>query len=94
MAYVPDGKMIDLYINGSYYGNYYLTEKIGVREGSVAVRDMEEVLKGIYDQEELERLEIAENEEETRKWVEVSIEERDISGGYLIERELPSRYQD
>ena len=91
MAYVPDGKMIDLYINGSYYGNYFLTEKIGVREGNVAIRDMEEVLKGIYDQEELERLEIAENEEETRKWVEVSIEERDISGGYLIERELPSR---
>ena len=93
MDCVPDGKMIDLYINDSYYGNYYLTEKIEIGEGSVSIRDMEEVLNEIYDKEELGRLEILENEEKTRRWAHVSLEESDLSGGYLIERELPSRYQ-
>lgn len=93
MSCVPDGKMIDLYINDIYYGNYFLTEKIGIGEESVAIRSMEETLNVIYDVKELEKLQTVENKEQNRKWVSVDYEERDISGGYLFERELPSRYQ-
>lgn len=93
MNYVPDGKMVDLYVNNIYYGNYFLTEKIGVGERNVAIRDMEDTLKAIYDAEELDKLEIVENQDQTRKWVSVNYEESDISGGYLFERELPARYQ-
>ena len=39
--------MIDLYINNCYYGNYFLTEKIRVDEGSVAGRDIEEMLEAV-----------------------------------------------
>lgn len=93
MDNVPDGGMIDLYINHIYYGNYFLTEKIGIGEENVAIRNMEDTLNVIYDKEELEKLEIVENQEQTRKWVSVTYEESDISGGYLFERELPGRYQ-
>ncbi|MCM1136201.1 MAG: CotH kinase family protein [Clostridium sp.] len=93
MKYVPEGRMVDLYINDSYYGNYYLTEKIKVGEGSVAIRDMEEMAGAIYSPEELERLERLENEDGTRKWTSVGFEEEDLTGGYLLERELETRYK-
>lgn len=93
MNYVPDGKMIDLYINHIYYGNYYLVEKIRVGEESVALRNMEEIQNTVYNRGELDKLEIVENRDQTRKWVTVDDVVDDISGGYLFERELSQRYQ-
>lgn len=92
MDYVPDGQMIDLYINDTYYGNYYLTEKIRVDEEGVSVRDMNTYVEDAYDARELEKLERLENVDGTRKWVATGIEPEDISGGYLLERELSSRF--
>lgn len=94
MAYVPESQMIDLYVNDIYYGNYYLMEKVKVGSGNVDIRDMETVLDSIYSPEELERLERLETEDGDRKWVESGYEEPDISGGYLLERELPSRFEE
>ncbi|NBJ91267.1 CotH kinase family protein [Parablautia muri] len=94
MDYVPEGQMIDLYVNDIYYGNYYLTEKIRVGSEMVDIRDMETVLDSIYSPEELERLERLETEDGDRKWVENGYDETDFSGGYLLERELPSRFEE
>lgn len=94
MAYVPESQMIDLYVNDIYYGNYYLMEKVKVGSGNVDIRDMETVLDSIYSPEELERLERLETEDGDRKWVEIGYEDADISGGYLLERELPSRFEE
>ncbi len=94
MDYVPEGRMVDLYVNDIYYGNYYLTEKIGVGSESVAIRDMEEVPDAVYSPEELEKLERMESKDGDRKWTEIAYEEKDISGGYLLERELPSRFKE
>ena len=93
MNYVPEGQMVDLYINDSYRGNYYLTEKIRVDEGGVAIRDMEKLTETVYSPEELEMLEPVQNEDGTRKWVETGLSGEDITGGYLLERELKSRFQ-
>ncbi len=93
MKYVPDGKMIDLYINNCYYGNYFLTEKIRVDEGSVAIRDMEKLLEAVYSPQEIEKLTPGGNEAGTRKWVETGIDNDDLSGGYLLEREIESRFE-
>lgn len=93
MAYVPEGRMIDLYINDSYYGNYYLTERIRVGDNSVAIRDMEELTNVVYRPEELERLERLQNEEGTRKWTSIDLPEEDLTGGYLFERELKTRFE-
>ncbi len=94
MEYVPEGQMIDLYVNDTYYGNYFLTEKITVGSNNVDIRDMEEVLDSLYSPEEMEMLERIETEDGERKWVENGYKETDISGGYLLERELPSRYKE
>lgn len=93
MDYVPEGRMIDLYINNCYYGNYFLTEKIRVDEGSVDIRDMEELAEAVYSPQELEKLDRGRNEEGTRKWTETGIDNGDLSGGYLLERELASRFE-
>ncbi len=94
MDYVPGGIMVDLYINDSYYGNYFLTQKIKVDSASVDIRDMEEETKTAYSGEDMEEIKSFQNEEGTRKWTEDLYHESDISGGYLIERELPDRFAD
>jgi len=93
MSYVPGGQMIDLYINGSYWGNYFLTEKVRVDEGGVAIRDMEKLTEAVYSPEELEKLQPCQNQDGTRKWVETGLGGEDITGGYLLERELESRFK-
>ena len=92
MNYVPESRMIDLYINDIYYGNYYLTEKIRIGSSNVDIRDMETALNSIYSAKELEMLTRRETEDGDRKWVENGYEEADLSGGYLLERELPTRF--
>lgn len=94
MEYVPEGRMIDLYINGIFYGNYYLCEKVQVEENRVAIRDMEETAQELYKAEELIKLEHLQNEDETRKWTDIQYEEPDITGGYLFERELNTRFHE
>ena len=92
MSYVPESQMIDLYINHVYYGNYYLSEKVEVDRERVAIRDMEETLSAAHGVSELGKLKSIENPEGTRKWTGAVCEEEDLSGGYLLERELPARY--
>ena len=94
MPYVPEGKMIDLYINGVFYGNYYLCEKVQVEDNRVALRDMEETAQALYRTEELQNLEHQQNEDETRKWADIQYEDPDISRGYLFERELDIRFHE
>lgn len=93
MDYVPEGQMIDLYINHTYYGNYYLTEKVRVAEEGVAIKDMDNYVDDAYDSRELDKLGRYENENGTRKWVATDIALEDISGGYLLERELTNRFE-
>ena len=96
MSYVPGGRMIDLYLNGVYQGNYFLTEKIRVDENGVAIRDMEKALEEAYSAQELDKLKLCQNEDGSRKWADTQLPEgaqEDISGGYLFERELLSRFK-
>lgn len=93
MDYVPESQMIDLYINHTYYGNYYLTEKVRIAEEGVNIRDMDTYVNDAYDTRELGKLERCENADGTRKWVATDVELDDISGGYLLERELTDRFE-
>lgn len=93
MDYVPEGQMIDLYINHTYYGNYYLTEKVRIAEEGVDIRDMDTYVNDAYDTRELGKLERCENADGTRKWVATDVDLDDISGGYLLERELTDRFE-
>lgn len=96
MRYVPGGQMIDLYLNGTYQGNYFLTEKIRVDENGVAIRDMDELVEDAYSAQEREKLTLCQNEDGTRKWADTGLSagsQEELSGGYLLERELISRFK-
>ena len=94
MEYTPEGKHVDVYCNGEYYGVYYLCEKVEIAEGRLEIADMEEHTKAVYGQTELENLASVEAEDGMRKWTNTEVGAEDISGGYLFERELKDRYQE
>lgn len=51
MENVPRCRMIDLYVNGYYHGNYYLTEKIGIEDAAVGDYLIERELEDRYKTE-------------------------------------------
>lgn len=52
MANVPQYRMIDLYINGYYHGNYYLIEKVAIDDASAGDYLIERELEDRYSTEE------------------------------------------
>ena len=92
MPYTPEGRSVDLYCNGEYYGIYLLCEKIEVGKGRVDITDMEANSSLVYTEAEKENLETVVSSDGSRKWTAQEVEEADLSGGYLFERELPDRY--
>lgn len=94
MSYTPQGQSVDLYCNGSYYGVYYLCEKIQVGESGVDITDMEENSAVVYDDLEIQKLQVITSKDGLRKWTDCQVEEKDLTGGYLFEREIPYRYEE
>lgn len=92
MEYVPQGQSVELYCNGEYYGVYYLCEKVRIEESRLNIADLGEYTSAAYTSAELEQMASITSEDGMRKWTDCEIEEADISGGYLFERELPERY--
>ena len=92
MPYTPEGRSVDLYCNGEYYGIYLLCEKIEVGKERVDITDMEANSSLVYTEAEKENLETIVSSDGSRKWTDQEVEEADLSGGYLLERELPDRY--
>ena len=92
MEYVPDGRLVDLYCNGEYYGVYYLSEKVEIGTSRVDIENLEKKTEQAYTKEELENLKVVEAQDGSRKWTEIGYSELDVTGGYLIERELEERY--
>lgn len=94
MPYTPEGQSVDLYCNGSYYGVYYLCEKIQVGEERVNITDMEANSSAVYNDAELLKLQVLTSEDGSRKWTDSQVEEEDITGGYLFEREIQQRFEE
>ncbi len=94
LDYTPQGAMVSLYCNGEYTGTYYLCEKVKVGEARVNIRDLGEELESVYQMTDLEKLEQKRSEDGTLRWVEMEYNPADISGGYLIERELELRFEE
>lgn len=92
-------KIVDLYVDQEYIGNYTLMEKVEVGVNRVNITDLEDLNEIANPDLDIETLELAgvRGDESwaqngSYKWVEIPNSAGVISGGYLIEFELASRY--
>lgn len=90
MAQSEEGVFVDLYVNGEYEGNYYVTEKVEVKGNRLPITDLEEATETINDNEDLSSYETAWTD--TTKAKQIPEDPEDITGGYLIERDFESRF--
>lgn len=100
IPFIMDSRNIDLYINGDYMGSYLITEKIEIGKTRVNITDLEAATSeanggaDLADYEQKSKNDSNEYQEGHRKWVDVPNDPEDITGGYLLEMELPERYKD
>ncbi len=92
-------KLVDLYVDQEYIGNYTLMEKVEVGANRVNITDLDELNQIVNSDLDLKTLELAgvRGEESytqkgSYKWVEIPKTAGIVSGGYLLECELASRY--
>lgn len=91
--------IVDLYVNNEYVGNYTLMENVEIGSSRVNITDLEELNEIANPDVVFEELELAGvrgkdsyTQTGSYKWVELPHTLDVISGGYLIEYELASRY--
>lgn len=99
LAYTSNHVSVDLFINNEYYGNYLLCESVEVGETRVDITDLEGNTEDVNDADldsysaggaqvsDYKKLQAG-----TQKWLNIPNDPDDISGGYLLEFELPNRY--
>ena len=90
LAQSDPGVFIDLYLNGEYVGNYYVTEKIEVKENRLSITDLEKVTENFNANKDLSSYETLWTEK--TKASNIPRDPKDITGGYLIERDFNSRF--
>lgn len=90
LAQSDDGVFVDLYLNGEYVGNYYVTEKVEVGRKRLPITDLEEATKIANANEDLASYETAWTD--TTKAKQIPNDPEDITGGYLIERDFDNRF--
>ena len=95
----PDCRSIDLYVNGEYKGVYLITEKVEINKNRVDIFDLEEATEDLNPDLDFSTLpaqgfcgKYSGSLESTQRWYEIPNEPADITGGYLMELELGSRY--
>lgn len=90
LAQSEEGVFVDLYINGEYAGNYYVTEKIEVKDSRLPITDLEKATEAANDNKDLSSYETAWTD--TTKAKQIPNDPEDITGGYLIERDFDNRF--
>lgn len=91
VAYSTSGQFIDLYMNGEYYGNYYLCEKIEIGEDRLSISNLETQMDYIYKKQKMSAYE--DFTEDNLKGKKLPYNPVNITGGYLFEREFADRYK-
>ncbi|MBQ6863195.1 MAG: CotH kinase family protein [Clostridia bacterium] len=100
IPYTSSHVYVDLYVNNEYYGNYCLTESVEIGETRVDIADLAGDTEDVNEGVELDELpwggdhtaDYTKQKPGTQKWVEIPNDPDDITGGYLLEFEMPSRY--
>lgn len=93
MMYSPESVFVDLYLNGEYQGCYQLCEKVEIGPERVAIRNLEDYT--LYESEDKSFSNIIEGPDGRRyRGYETQLGTEDITGGYLLEIERPSRIEE
>lgn len=90
MAGSPQSQYVDLYVNHKYHGMYQLCEKVEIDPERVPIADLETENKN--RNREIENC--GRFETERKKGVVLSAEPPDITGGYLLERDVAEKYRE
>lgn len=94
MSYTPDCRQVDMYVNREYHGTYLLTEKIQLKKHRLEITDLEKEYEKVNGQEAYDnaRIKFVRYNGLNIRWYDVENEPEDITGGYLLELELPMYY--
>lgn len=90
LAQSEEGTFVDLYLNREYMGNYYVVEKIEVNDNRLLISDLEKATEYENQTDDLSSYETAWTD--TTKAKQIPRNPEDITGGYLIERDLDNRF--
>lgn len=88
MEGAPESRYIDLYINHKYHGMYQLSEKVEIDPERIAVDDL-----GRENERVDKEYKMAEKfGDDIAKGIRLNGSPEDITGGYLIERDVHGKY--
>ena len=89
----PRGQFVDLYLNESYVGNYFLCEKVEVDKNRLNITDLEERTKQVNYAQDYENVVPYISADGKIKAVMGLTNPEDITGGYLLEHIPASSYE-
>lgn len=100
MEFTSRNCFADLYINGEYYGNYTIFESVEVGSTRVDIENLEDANEEANSGIDIEELpfggehtnDYLQLTKPSQKWVRIPNDPADISGGYLLEFDMHSRY--
>lgn len=95
LAYTPDVRYTDVYVNGNFAGNYLLSEKVEIGKNRVNITNLQKDMKALNVSGELADYEFFMEQQGrlfSTKGYRIEHEPKDISGGYLLELETSDRY--
>lgn len=85
-----EGVFVDLYLNGEYVGNYYVVEKIEIKNNRLDITDLEKITEITNNETDMAPYETAWTD--TTKAKDIPDDPDNITGGYLIERDFDDRF--
>lgn len=93
LAYTPEYRYIDLYLNGEYAGNYQLFEKIEIGENRINITNLQKENESLNPGLSFRERTFG-NGMSHYKGILLDKEPADITGGYLLERNYGYKYED
>lgn len=94
MEHVTHAQFVDLYLNGEYSGNYILCEKITTGSQGIPLNDLDKANEKANPGEKVKGRNQYVAPDNSFKGYMWKHEPSDITGGYLIERDVPEYYAD
>lgn len=98
IPYACEFRAADLYINGDYRGSYLVTEKVDVNDAVVDITDLDELNEAANPGVEINSLEKLTSGGHVdcgnKRWTDIPVSPADISGGYLIEFDGETYYDE